>query len=338
MKEFDKKEFNKFEHEVNLVHEVVKTPPVLFMVGGMVLTDSVLITVDLKSNTFFQIFKLPAFDYIGGFIKKGKGPNEEITVSPYMQHIENNKFLYQSNSSIKIAKFNIEKNRIEIINRINLPGKLINLNHAFSIRDNYYGWDLKRNSKKEFVGYNPKTKNAFDFGHTFPKVEKEISFPMKNMVFAKAIAIKPDKSHFACVYDKFPILRIYKNDGTLLNETRYVNNQNFPQSLLEKNPSRKDIENIMQNYRKIKATERFIYALYIGKTEGEIDNQENRLNDFSNEIHVWDWMGNPIKKILLDKNIFSFCVAPNDTYLICSSINKLDFLYKYSLNKNENQE
>jgi len=44
------------------------------------------------------------------------------------------------------------------------------------------------------------------------------------------------------------------------------------------------------------------------------------------------FQGNPIKKILLDENIFSFCVDPNDKYLICSSLNSIDKLYKYTLN------
>lgn len=84
----------------------------------------------------------------------------------------------------------------------------------------------------------------------------------------------------------------------------------------------------MQNYRKIKSSNRYIYALYIGKTSREIS---VGLEDFSNEIHVWNWSGKPVAKILLDRKIFSFDVDANDRYLICASLNSLDELYKYYL-------
>ena len=66
---------------------------------------------------------------------------------------------------------------------------------------------------------------------------------------------------------------------------------------------------------------------------GELPDRQSGLVDFSNEIHVWDWNGKPIKKIFLDKNIFSFCVSPDDKFLICSSLNEIDKFYKYSLNE-----
>ena len=326
------KEFDEFEHKVNLIHTDIITPPVLFMVGGMVLLDSVLITVDLKSNTFLQAFKVPTFDYIGGYITKGNGPKEEIFIYPYMQPIDGNKFLYQCTGKIKIANFNLVKNEIEVEYNVKLPGKLINLNQAFKLENLYYGCDLHSKSTQEFVGYNPVNNNIFDFGHTYPKVETKTEGQIRTMLFAKAIAVKPDKSLFACVYDKFPILRIYSKDGTLKTETRYINDQDFPFALVERNPSKDMLDNIMQNYRKVKVTDRFIYALYIGKTQRELNKKGAGLDDFSNEIHVWDWKGNPIKKILLDENIFSFCVDPNDKYLICSSLNSIDKLYKYTLN------
>ncbi|MEA1875738.1 MAG: BF3164 family lipoprotein [Bacteroidota bacterium] len=136
---------------------------------------------------------------------------------------------------------------------------------------------------------------------------------------------------FAAAYDKFPFLRIYQKNGDLLYESRYLNGQEFPLALVNPNSSQKSFGQIMQNYRKIKSTTEYIYALYIGKTTSEMTKEGVGLDDFSNEIHVWDWLGNPIQKILLDRNIFSFCVANNNKYLICSSLNSIDKLYKYKL-------
>lgn len=328
--------FKKFPKEINLLQEEVKTKPVLYFVAGMALMDSILITVDLKSDIFFQVFKLPAYNYLGGFMPKGKGPEEELSVDPYIQHIGSNKILYRSATSIKIAKFNVEKNKIEVLDKMNLPGELMNLSHIFKLGDCIYGSNLDMKTEKEFVGYNPKTKKIFDFGQDYPKVDKTIDVSKRNMVFAKAIAVKPDATLFAAVYDKFPILRIYSKDGILKNEVRFDNNQSFPEALLQSNPSELSIGKLMQNYRMIRASNRFIYALYIGKTSGEMKMNERGLDDFSNEIHVWDWEGNPVMKILLDRKIFTFDVVADDNYLICTSLNSIDKIYKYSIHGDNN--
>lgn len=326
--------FENFPQQIRLLGEEVSTPDVLFMVGEMELLDNFLLTIDLKSDTFFQVFKLPKFEYIGGYIIKGNGPNEEISIDPYIRHVNGNIFVYHTMSSLKICDFDVLENNFEILEKINLPGKLMNLNQVFKINDKIYGWSLDWKSKKEFVGYNPETNSTFDFGTNYPSVGTKIPLKKKSILFAKVIAIKPDQKHFACVYDKFPILRIYSKDGCLEKEVLYKNGQQFPVALINENPSQININNVMQNYRKIKVTNNYIYALYIGKTNEELYDNIDKigLDDFSNEIHVWDWYGNPIAKLLLDKRIFSFCVSPDDKYVICSSINCLNKLYKYSIN------
>jgi len=329
-----KKESYEFKNEISLKRKEIKVPPVLFIVGGMVLTDNFLVTVDIKADTLFRVFKLPDYKYIGGFTSRGNGPDEENFISGYMHHLSGDKFLYGSITSIKTANIDLAKNKIEVIDKISLPVKLLNLNQAFRIGNKYYGISLNRKSTREFVSYNPQTNEISNFGCTYPKVGKKIKSPIRNMILVSTVAVKPDNSHFACVYDKFPILRIYKKDGVLETEMRYLNNQKFPQAFIEKEPLKKQFDDVMQNYRRIKVTNRFIYALYIGKTMGELPSRQSGLVDFSNEIHVWDWNGKPIKKIFLDKNIFSFCVSPDDKFLICSSLNEIDKFYKYSLNEN----
>jgi len=252
-------------------------------------------------------------------------------INPYMHQIEGCKFLYQNMSSVVIAKFNMIHSTIEIIEKIQLPGELLSFTHAFYLNGNIYGSDMTGTNSQEFIGFNPVSKEILRFGPELPEVKVELVGSQKNMLFAKAITVKPSQSLFAAVYDKFPVLRIYSKDGSLEKEIWYKNKQDSPHGLIQDNPSEQDLSIIMQNYRKIKSTNNYIYALYIGKTSEEIDKDSEGLNDFSNEIHIWDWNGDPIKKIILDKEIFSFCVTEDDKFLICSSLNDADRLYKYSI-------
>ena len=330
--EHEVKTFDKFPTIIELSHERIQTEPVLYFVGGLLLLDNVLITVDLKADPFFRVFKLPSLEYKGGFITRGSGPDEEIFINPFISRVSENKFLYQGVTSVKTMKYEEQTGKMKAVGFINLPIDLmsIQIQNIIKIGDTIIGNRLEGQTNKEFIGYNIESDEIFDFGIEFPLMDRKIPVDLKDVLFAKVSVVKPDGSAFATVYDKFPILRIYTNTGKIRKETRLNNGQRFPYGLIKNNPTRYDIDNVMQNYRAIKTSNNFIYALYIGKASQELD---RGLNDFSNEIHVWNWDGEPVKKILLDKKIFTFDVDLNDTYLIASSLLSLDALYKYDLRK-----
>ena len=319
-----------FPQTINLSSEKMQTAPNLYSTAGLLLMDSVIITLDLKADTIFQVLKLPQYNNVGGFISRGYGPKEEVFVDPYIQHIGGNQFMYKNLISIKILDFNTTLNKLDLVKQINLPHNLSELWHVIKLGDKIIGSKTDESTNKEFISYDIITKEILDFGSDFPIVEDGVKVdPIdKNSLFAKISTVKPDGSAFASVYDKFPILRIYSKDGELKKDIRLQNGQSFPHALLETEPSEYSIGEIMQNYRMIKSTDNFIYALYIGK---KVKDLSVGVNDFSNEIHIWNWEGSPIMRILLDKKIFTFDVDKNDEFLVCSSLETLDALYKYNL-------
>jgi hypothetical protein len=328
--------FDDFPVTINLSTQKIHTEPVLYSVGGMVLLDSVLITVDLKADTFFRVFKLPLFEHIGGFVAKGQGPNEETFIDPFIKPIFENKFLFQGLTSMNLAKFNNYTNNLEIVKRIDLPSSLMLLNDAIILGDSVIGNRpafFEDDANESFIGYHIVDNKFFEFGGKFPFVKKNLDPSFNNDFFGNYLTIKPDGSAFASVYYFFPILRIYNRNGKIINEVRFNNGQRFPYAFIEKEPTMSDRMEVMQNYFSIKSTNNFIYAMYIGKKEGEME--EGWPNNRSNEIHVWDWDGNPIKRILLDKKIFAFDVEKNDKFLIASSLESLDAFFKYDLKENK---
>ena len=320
--------FDEFPTTINISCEEIKTIPELYSVGGMLIMDDFIVTVDLKADTFFRLFDSQNYNYLSGFIGRGGGPGEEFFIDPFIQKISVDKFIYKNIASVKTLQFNKERKELNVVEEIVLPTEIMDIWHVFKLNNLLIGYTVSEGTEKEFKGFNPVTKEIFDFGMSFPDVGKKIEPLYKNVIFAKANIVKPDMTKFASAYDKFPILRIFDLNGNIIREIRYNNNQSFPNALINENPSQADVDEVMQNYRMIKSTDQYIYALYIGKKEREI---ERGLNDFSNEIHIWDWDGNPVKRILLDKKIFTFDVNKEDDYLICCSLESLDRFYKYSL-------
>ena len=325
--------YDGFPNEVFLKSTEIKTPPVLFNVGGMISLDSVLITFNLKGNTFFKIFRLPKLQYIGDFVGKGRGPNEEIYIDPFIQRLSANSFFYRSITSIKIVNFNLIKNNIEFTRVIKLPSYALNLQHLFFIQDTLIcGWDLLNKQDKEFLAYDFNTKKIIPFGPKYSSVIKDVPIKSKASIFSKIITVKPDKTAFAAAYDKFKMLRIFDRNGTLLKEVRFNNTTNLSKNLILNNFKNIDFDNIIMHYQKIHSTNRYIYALYSGKPMSYVPSENRGIIDICNEIHVWNWEGKPIAKLTLDKNVFSFAVLNDDNYLICSNTNNLDKLFKYELN------
>lgn len=320
----------RFPKVEELNHEIIPAPNVLYTPTGLLLLDSAVIVQYLKSDTIFQVFKFPSFAYAGGFVKRGGGPDEEIFVDPFMQRLANNRFMFKNLTGVKILKYNPLIDTISTVKDIKFDTNLTDLYHVFILNNHIIGERADVVTNKEFVSYNPQTQKVDDFGDGYPVVGRniEIADEYKIQLFAKTNTVKPDGTAFACVYDKFPILRIYSNTGELKKDIRLDNNQRFPYALIKQNPTLDEVNEVMQNYRMITSTNHFIYALYIGQKTKSIS---PGLNDFSNIIHVWDWDGNPIMELKLDRKIFTFDVSHNDEFLICSSLEKIDALYKYEL-------
>lgn len=319
-----------FPESVHLKNQKIKTPPILYQVVGMEILDDALVVLDFNSDYFFKFFDLNNFNFLGKKVAKGRGPDEEVTVFPYFKKMSDNQIMYKSLTAIKIMKYVSKDSTLELKKKISLPSKLLNLTHVFELNNKYYGWEMPQKGSKEFIGFDPETLKSFEFGPEYPIVDYGIPSDEKTSHFDRIIAVKPDMSKFATLYNKFPIIRISSNQGELLHESKFMNGQVSPEMILH-NPSKKDYDNIIQNYKKVKTTNKYIYGLYCGKSNEDMNvtNEVTGLFDYAKEIHVWDWEGKPVKRIYLDKECFSFCVSPDDSFIITSSIGDLDELNLY---------
>jgi len=323
-----------FPKEVSLTYTVIKTPPVLFYVGEMILLDNILVTIDMKSDTIFRQFRLPEFRYAGGFIKRGRGPGEETYVEPYIQPLSESAFLYRSVASANIVTLDLRNRNIRSQNKIKLSDSLETLQHVFLLPDSLIcGSDLVyKGDNKEFVSYDFKKNSVKSFGSEYSNIITNLPPKTRASLFSKVITVKPDKSSFAAVYDKFMLLRIFSNKGILLHEVQFLNSPRLPNSIVEGDMRNINPDEIFMQYQKIQSTNKYIYALYSGKPLSYVSRSNQGIADVCNEIHVWTWQGKPILKISLDNNISSFVVSSDNSYLICYTSENLDKFYKYDLN------
>jgi hypothetical protein len=88
----------------------------------------------------------------------------------------------------------------------------------------------------------------------------------------------------------------------------------------------KDIDNIKNYYLDVCVDDKYIYGLYL--------NGKNGLGSTANILHVFDWDGNFIRKIVLDKTVLYLSMGfdPVKKYLYIDTLGEDDEeIYRYDL-------
>lgn len=321
------KKVERFPLEKKLELKAYKVEPALFFVSDMVILNNKLVTLDVKNNVFFQLFNLPDLKYVGSQIHKGEGPTEETFIFPYIENVGKESFAYRNMNKIKVVSYDSIENKFLPHKSYQVPQETEILNYCL-LNNSICGYDMLRNTGREFIRYDFDTRKIQDFGPSFPSVSFSVSDDKKNVLFTKIMASKVDDTRFAALYDKFPLLRIYDNEGNLMSETEYINHQQLPIGYTNKNMSMSDIENTTKNYMRIKTTRKYIYGLYSGKTNKDLSDSGGDGTSCCCEIHLWDWDGNPVARLMLNKNVTCFAVSQDDSYIVLYSSLDEGTLYK----------
>ena len=319
----------KFPMEKLVTLDSVNVEPVLFCIGDMLIIGDFLVTVDIKNDVFFQIFSLPELNYVGDFIHKGVGPAEEVAVFPFLQRTGLNAFTYRSIDKQKIVSFDALVKKLSLTGEYQIPDEYMNILNSFLMGNKLLGYNMMGESAKEYISCDLSTKEITDFGSDYPKVDFSIDTKNRNMLFSKIMASNANNDRFVALFDKFPLMRIYDANGNVISENEYVNNQSIPSAYSKADMQGVDLSSLTVNYLKLKVTNKFIYGLYSGKTQGELGVLNTA--DLCYEIHIWDWEGNPVKRLIFKTPVSNFAVSLDDSYILLYSFEKEDVLYKIDM-------
>lgn len=324
-----------FPFQEYLDHELIPVDVKLFQPVRVIFLEDIVLVLDEKTEYFIHAFCKTGFVWYGSFLRRGHGPGEETSVWE-IRALEKNKFLYNTDSKVRIMEFDIETKSVMLIESFEV-GKL---NETFLLNRDLLGFPkyISEENDKEFLRFCINQLTYTPFGTEFLSQLNGFSQMEKNYLSYKWISVHPDHQLFAMVYQLFPVLRICNSaDGSLRKEIRLKSRQPFPHALLDERLSLEQIKELTWgSYLNIQSTTNYIYALYVGRPVAELypSGLKGRC-DYPAEIHVWDWNGNPVKRIQLDRQIHAFTVSPDDRYMIATSMELEDYLLKFGLWKDE---
>lgn len=319
--------FEGFPREKNLSHKLIESQQVFVNPQEMVFIKDALIVLDGSNDFFLHAFDSETSQYLGSYIRKGRGPDEETQILSIRSAVEN-KLIYKTLSHVKTMQFDPEFINFNELSQVELTVDDLVVN--FKLKERLVGWGYLE-QEKEFIVFDSENNRFSPFGPDFPSHGVNLFGEKESFLHAnKQVTVHPNMSRFAAVYMHFPILRIYSGkDGKLLKERRLKCNQIFPGSLVGESGAAGQGD-VTENYWKVASTKKYIFALFSGKTRSEKiserTNPEKESEGFSNVIHVWDWDGNPVKKLILDKEIFLFAVANDGSRIVASCLNSSNLL------------
>jgi len=292
-------------------------------VAEMIYIDSLLIIYDYNINYKMKVADLRK-KTIYNFGKKGRGPKE--LKSPYMKysidHASNKMYVSDLPDYCVYSIDSLRQGNMDMIFRFDIKSDSISFFSSVFCSDYIIGGAIR----KRFGLYNIKEGKSilkYDFEKKQGALTSQANFynhPFKNKV-----------AYFQLFSEVMGILTINNNDINInekvwwKNNDKEINDNN--RTFIE--PS-KDRRNCFIN---ASVSNKYLYSLYSGKPLGSsIETLNESLS--SDIIYVFDWEGNPIKKLKLDRKIQSLAIDNQDEILYATSLeNDESIIIKFKINE-----
>lgn len=329
------------QENINYV-DSLKGYPILFdsiNTGEMLINDSLILFASSKYPSYLlSLFNLKNGKHIDNFIQKGTGPNDFLGIN-MMNVIFEEKgaayiWIYAYNEQ-KVIEFNLDKASasqppldsifsfpwsdqhlapFNYIFRLDTSSTLIKTPLESLYEDGndlslpkYQIIDTKsRNIKREYKIYN----------QTITNKTNKIYSP--SIYYLTTDQIKPDLSKVVISMGLLAQINILDLESGKLTGYRLKDTPDF--SYLTK-----DVDMFNIYYKSTTASNKYIYSLFVNKP---FTPQKGIAS--SNEIHVFDWNGNFIQKLILDHNIDKIRLDVQNNILYGKD-DTTDTLYRFNI-------
>ena len=291
-------------------------------IEGMQSNDSTLIIFDYHSENSFSLFDIQTEKLIGRFGTIGQGPGE-IPLG-CVGYIDNDNFCIFYDVIGLVAKFQIDSLKFNIKRQpTRLPKYQIDklyLSKIALINDSILFGAGTYNSRFQFILFD-KNNTVIDYNvEIFNANENKFNEHHKYLSNQGNLTKNPSVDKFAYVINyssNLDIIEVVNNKIRLVKSLRFRNPNSSPFNRGELFGVIPD-KNSAIGYIDISSGEKYIYALYTDKKMVESNGNRNHFN--SNIILVFDWEGNPIKKLILEKEAYYISVNEKSNELFSAII------------------
>jgi hypothetical protein len=319
--------YGDFATELHLIPEPLTfSEPVMGILNIMHVREFIIFKHHSNSH-FYSAYDAETGNFIGDFGRQGRGPNEYTLLNSWKEYISDNDRtdLYLSDMNLKrIVTFDLKQFAQD-------TARL----QKFSTLKNYSDMHMRNHVVNDtlFLAYMYDMQSGDVYLRKYSTSIDEISrLPMlRNPVHN---------------YDEFDRLwgsSLISHDGNkfvmaMLHMDRInifdLNDPDKSISLMPSEastPSLSDLVNMDPNRRKIyyegvDHTDELIFALYHNQLLSEWQKKTKGV-----ELHVFDWLGNPVAKLVVDEYLANFCI--DETHKVIYAFDYSENIYRYDISE-----
>ncbi len=301
---------NSFKEVVTLEAEPAsKINSHLINPGFTFVLDSLLIVYERNvDNGFIKIFSLKDNAYLQGFGKRGRGPKEFSNVLQNFVETTGTKSLKAATifdwGNARLVEWNIDsslnRNLLKINQSYTLPPKTILAQRAIFINDS------------TIVGTGGIDKGSMFFANTQNDSiwYSDLIPPLSEEIGTQKDIAELYRSEFAVNYTKDLIVLSNK----WFNQISFFDTEGTPKKIIKGKGNVLLKENSEMNrilyYKDMGITEKYIYAVYLNMSYNQMkkarESYDSNGKTYSTEIHVFDWEGNPVRKLIMKDKFLQF--------------------------------
>lgn len=312
--ELEVKEFKIIEsHSFKKYFDYIGGTPYNFIASdsGLYIHDK-----DGKNNKIVHFYNFQKQELTESFIGKGSGLYESF--SPKSASLKNGHFMLFDFTMNKVIDKNLISGEFKEIKLPNHFDKIKILNNDYLIGSG--SWE----SIKKFQVLNRSNGElAEEFGD-FTKFPENLNPEEVRKYFQFSMDINPNELLVASAYrwhDCIEIFNIQTKESFSIKGPFQIDNfdallvNQSGELIFDRGPE------VQHCFISISVSNNYIYVLFSGKKEKE----GNAF--FGKEVFIYDWNGKPIKKIILDREVMTISVSPDDKKLYAFDIDTSEVLY-----------
>ena len=333
-----------FPELINLTSSAdsIKIPPILLNVRKLIANEKLIIALEISNkDTLFRVFDSQNSKYLGGFGFIGPGPLDlefaqvvpnGLSMKGDTLQVYDIKSLrtYFVDSEKMIRSSSVTSDMVRLIDKKVIPGALMVLNSPIRISESMiYG--VKSNGKKHIVSYNSVNQEIKDTIE-YPDFRQDIPPQALSMLYTSIFKFSEDRKKIAFAYRFFPVVRIFSFEKSEYLEVVF-GAKNDQEKSIKIGPSGRDIDtrNMSTYYSNIEVSNELIFASYHEYIDEWRDDgtKETKWATKNREIHVYDWGGEPIKKLILPAHVLKYVPSPSGDKLYFVKPNVEGYIYRY---------
>lgn len=321
------------------VDSILKINPSVILPVRMIIVDTFLVVYQNRKDSIFGIFSLPYCNHIASRGTIGNGPGEfnMVSLNEFKGIRDSSKregFSLLSRGN-KLQFFHISSiisGDLKPYKTVSLPPGLSRLRAADLRNDsvmlaapyggdsNLYYYDLKAIKAH---GYLP-----------YPNVYPQLDRNQLRELYGSYITIKPDNSSLAMTYSNEGIIQIIDIASKKTITLRYHGFPTLERNISLSGPS-EDVH-IHSGYEKIfswciTSTNNYIYVQVYNQAYNKVFKEGGVNDSFIPEIHIYQWSGKQIARLLPEKLYSEYIIDDNDRYLYTLDINTEGEICRYDL-------